>query len=136
MIGVISDDSKVKMLEGQLANFPFNTVSMGLFTNIITPTHLTHLSDLTELAVTGYARQPVTSWGTPTLSPDNHAVSSAPAVIFHNTGVADSPLIRGWFYVDTSSNTLLAAATFEAPFTLVATTGVITITPFFRLTGE
>lgn len=136
MLGVVSDDSKNKMLDNELSSPPFTSLTMGLFTNDYTPTHASHIGDLTELAVAGYVQQTVTGWSAAALSGDFHAVASAGAVTFLNTSGSDSPTIYGWFYYDTTANKLVCAGRFDLPFVLPATVGTVTLTPFFRKTGE
>ena len=135
MIGVVADESKLKMLDNELANPPFTTLKMGLYTNTLTPDHATVIGDLTEPIHGGYAQQDVTGWGSATLTGDFHALAVATNVVFSNTTGSDSATIKGWFYRDTVANKLVAAATFDTPFVIPAG-GSVTLTPKFRKTHE
>lgn len=137
MDGVLTDESKVKLCTNRLANPPMTTLKMLLSNSNITPDHATVAADLTvnEISVTGYSRQDVTGWGTPTLDGSNRAVATATPVTFLNTSGGDSPTVYTWGFIDTATNKLVAAGRFDLPFILPATTGSYTTTPFWRDTG-
>lgn len=136
MDGVVCDESKVALINARTANAPFNTLVMGLSQANITPSRTTVAGDLTpsEVSVTGYARQTVGTWGTPSLSSGLVTVNAAP-VTFNNSGGSDSGTIYCWFFFDTATNKLVAAGRFTLPFVLAAG-GSYTTTPFWRLNGD
>lgn len=137
MNAVVFDDSKQKLVTNQLANPPFTTLKMGLFTTLAAITHATTTATVlaNEAAFTGYARQDVSGWGTPALTPDFHEVSFANAVTFNNSGGSPSALITGWFLYDTAAAKVVAAGLFDNPFVVTAGGSYIT-TPFWQIIGE
>jgi hypothetical protein len=137
MNGVILDDSKVKLATNQVANAPFTTLQMGLFTTLTALTHATLTATIIadELSVSGYSRQTVSGWGTPTITADFHAITYASTVTFNNSSGSSSALITGWFLYDTAASKIVAAGLFDNPFVILAGSSYIT-TPFWQLTGE
>lgn len=137
MNGVVCDESKVKLCTNRVGNVPMTTLKMLLSEADITPDHATVAGDLTadEVSVSGYARQDVTGWGTPTLDGSFRAVAVAAAVTFLNTSGAPTGTIYTWGFIDTVANKLVMAGRFDLPFILPATTGSYTTTPFWRDTG-
>lgn len=138
MDGVVTDESKQKLLDQRVAAAPFTSnLYMGLSTTNITPTRTTVAGDLTpgEVSASGYARQQLTSWAAATLS-GAVATALAAAVTFLNTGGSDTGTIYTWFFIDTATGKLVMAGRFSVPFVLVATTGSYTTTPFWRLNGD
>jgi hypothetical protein len=137
MNGVLLDVSKQKLLSNQLANSPFTTMTMGLFTTLTAISHATLTATIIadELVVTGYARQPVSAWGAPALTADFHEISFAGTVTFNNTSGSPSSLVTGWFLYDTAANQIVAAGLFNNPF-IIGAGGSYVTTPFWQLIGE
>ena len=135
--GVIVDEIKIMLLDQRTANPPFDTAEMGLSEANITPDHATIAADLTadEVTVTGYARQALTGWTTPTLDGSFIANTTAAPVTFLNTSGGDSGTIYCWFIIDSVSGLLIMAGRFSTPFVVVATSGAYTTTPYAKLTG-
>lgn len=138
MDGVICDESKVKLVTNEVANPPFTTLQMLLSLANITPTETTVAADLTgsEVAVTGYARQTVTGWGTPALDGAHRAATYAGSVTFLNTGVVPSGTIYTWGFIDTATGHLVVAGRFAVPFILAAVSGTYSAVPIWRSTGS
>ena len=138
MAGTMADESKNKLLLNRLSNPPFTTLEMGLSEANITPDHATVASDLTtnEVSVAGYARQAISGWSAPALTPDFKSRSNASPVTFVNTGGVDSGTIYCWFWIDTATGNIVEAGRYALPFVLVATVGTYTTTPYDLLTGD
>lgn len=135
--GVIVDEIKILLLDQRVNVPPFDTAEFGLSEANITPDHATVAADLTtdEVTVTGYARQAVSGWGTPTLDGSFVANVTAAPVTFLNTSGGDSGTIYCWFVIDSVTGLLIMAGRFSVPFVLVATSGTYTTTPYAKLTG-
>lgn len=136
-LGPLSDESKINILTQRLANTPYNTLQMGLSTANITPDHATTLATLVagEIAPAGYARQAVSGWSTPILTPDFHAYSEAGTVTFTQTSGSDTAVIYTWFWRDSTNNKLVRSGRFAAPF-VISSGGTISFIPFEQETGE
>jgi hypothetical protein len=139
MNGVLFDQSKIELLTEQLAGtlFAGSNVQMALFYGITSLDHTDTYAGLVanEASFTGYARQTVTGWGTPTLTADFHARSQALTVTFSNTGGSDSSSITAWALIDTGSNKLIQGGLYDVPFVIPAGQDYLT-TPFWTRTGE
>ena len=139
MNAVTFDESKIALLTQQLAAGPFagSNCKMMLFDTLTALAHTDTLSTLSahELAFSGYARQTVTGWGTPTLTSDKHARSQAGTVTFSNTSGSPSNTITGWALVDTAASKVIHAGLYDTPFVIGDGEDYLT-TPFYLLTGE
>lgn len=109
---------KTQMLDERVANPPYNTLQIGLFTGPTIPGPTTVFGDLTEVTGTDYARQTVTSWSSAILLGNNQAYAQAATVTFGPAGAGDWDEATGWFWYDTTLARLVAAARFTLPWTL------------------
>jgi hypothetical protein len=136
MDGVFLDESKNLSLTDMLANAPWAGCKMGLSQYTFTIDHATPGSSLTsaEIAFTGYARQVLSGWSTPTLDSLFRAVSFAAPVTFANSGTVSSSSISSWFFIDETSGDVLIAGNFSTPFVILASDSFTTV-PFIRETG-
>lgn len=136
-LGPLSDESKILILTEKLANPPYDNMQMGLSELNVTPDHATTLAALVadEFAYVGYARQVVTGWITPVLTPDFHSYSEADPVDFTKAAGSDSPMAYTWFWVDVANTKLVRCGRFTVPFVIPAG-ATITFIPFEQLTGE
>jgi hypothetical protein len=135
--GTLTDESKVKLLSNELVNPPWTTASMVLSTYNAAIDHTTTAAALLagELTVSGYTRQPLYGWSTPTLDSTFRAVAQANAVTFANSSGAPTPTVYSWAFLDTASNKLIVAGLFDLPFSIPAGGGTFVTVPFARTTG-
>lgn len=136
--GVTLIESEIEQLAGLLASGPWSGAKMGLCTSNFTPAPTDVLATFTagEPTVSGYARQNLTGWSTPTLDGSNRAVSEADLVTFLNMDSIPTGTIYVWFFVDSGGTLALMGGRFAIPFVLPATTGSYPTTPFARLRYE
>lgn len=139
MLGVVADESKPALCDDLTAGSvlaPANAVLM-LYDTIAALTHATVLATLAahEVAVAGYARQPVTAWGASVLTADFHARSQGNTLTFTNSSGGASSLITGWALVDSGAGKIIQSGLYDTPFTIPAGQVYLT-TPFFTFTGE
>lgn len=139
MNGVVFDEAKTIINDNTLSAGPFSTgdVQVMLFDTLTALGHGNVLADLEahEVTFTGYARQPITTWGSSGLTADFHARSQGDTVTFTSTDVSDSSTITGWALVDNANGVVLQAGLYDTPFVIAAGQGYIT-TPFWLYTGE
>jgi hypothetical protein len=122
MNGTESNEGKVAILTAQLAAAPVAGMQMGLLTSTVPTDGTGTLADCVaaEASWSGYARQAVSGWSTPTLQTDHSAASSSGTVTFSNTGGTTTPAITGWFWVDPSNTFTLFIGAYSPTFTIIA----------------
>lgn len=105
---MLVDDGVIQLLNAQITYI--GGLYYGLFTTNLTIAHNTVLSTVTavEAAWTGYARQQVSSWPTPTIVSGVASMAGNTLLTFNNTS-GSTQTFYGWFAVDTSSGKLIAA---------------------------
>lgn len=94
---------------------PYNTMNVHLFTNNITPSSASVLSDFTEATYTGYAPQAVTAFGLPYVWIDGECHITDGALQFQPSGLVTPETIYGVFLTDTTDAILIAAGRLDQP---------------------
>lgn len=96
---------------------PLNGSKAILFTNDITLTRATQISDLVQPTYTGYATQAVT-WSTPGRDALGNISSTSQTMLWQEATTASSVLIYGIAFTDSPGTNLLAAEKFATPIPL------------------
>jgi len=104
------------------------TLTMGLYTNAVTWGRGTLLTDLAEVAVSGYGRQDTGPWQVPTVLAGGEASTTAPSVAFHNNAAAPVVVV-GFFYTTSDGAFFLGGDAFASPLTIPASGGVLNVFP-------
>jgi len=115
----------LKVLTSQIAP---EAIRMGLYTNDQVWVEGTVLADLTEVAVSGYARQTTAAWVNPVTLGNGRGSTIANQVVFANTSGA-AVVAKGFFYVSATTGAFLGGDNFAAPLTIPATIGTLSIYP-------
>lgn len=126
MIGYFPDVGLIWMLQ-QLAA---NNLKLKVFTNNVTPSDNSILSDFTQAAWSGYAAITLASGSWVSLGVASHVGTIVyPACVFANT--SGSPVTAyGWYITDNASTILVACGLFDsAPVSIPATTGTYSFIP-------
>lgn len=90
----------------------------GLYTNIIAPTKVLTIGDLTEPTYAGYARQAVVL-GAPFRDPVNGICAVAAGLTWQEGGAITPVTVQGIFYTYGAGPALLAIEAFQSPISLV-----------------
>jgi hypothetical protein len=93
---------------------------VNLFSNNITPVHNTPLSSFTACTYPGYARQAMTTWGTPAFN-GTFWTMSAPILTFTDTG-AGPDNVYGYFITDFGGSQWFWAQLAPSPPIVLGTT--------------
>ncbi len=116
---MLVDSGRSDLLKVVVGGVAVDTYNMGLFTNNHTIVEGTVLTDLTEVSVSGYARQALTGFGGPTGPVGGVWTSTAGNVTFTNS--SGSPVtIYGWFYVGNARAVFYGGGNFGTALTLPA----------------
>lgn len=104
----------LSVLTGQHA---VDTYDMGLFSNNHTLVEADTLSSLTEVSVSGYARQALVGWVPPTGPIAGIWTVQALNVTFKNTSGGDIT-VYGWFYIGVARGVFYGGGNFPIPLVL------------------
>lgn len=99
------------------ANVLGTALHAGLYTNVIDPTKVLTIGDLTEPTWATYARQAVVM-GAPIRDPLNGIASLSDALVWQQTGTPTPVTIIGIFYVFGAGPALLGIEPFQSPISL------------------
>lgn len=104
-------------VEGFTGLIPVAEDKVGLYTNVISPSHLTVIGDLTEPTFTGYAQQSLTlDTANAYLDPaTNASFVDGGDLLFIATAVPTPEDIQGWFIVNDAGTELHAISPFASP---------------------
>jgi len=127
MTAVWNNETKPSTLADILAGTNVPNAKLALLTGVGTITDADSFATITALEVsfTGYARQTVSGWSSPSMA-GHRAVAVSALVVFTNSGGSASPSINGWALLDTTLNKVIIADKYSAPFTIAAGTAYTT----------
>lgn len=116
-----------------IARVGYDTPFVDLFTNDVTPTPASVLTDFTLAAYTGYTQGHVAGWGTPHVNEDGTRANVDATTVIQFTGPAagGGPTVYGYLLRDDTAmgNPLWRAYRFASPLSLIDNTHVVSVVP-------
>lgn len=140
MPGTLSDEIKSILVNERVAGSTFSDLFLHLLVGAVPSiTHATVYTDLSPYlpSWSGYATQPIGTWGAASLTGDFHALAQAALVTFLNSAISDTPSVVAWMMYSTfgAVSRLVCAQAFGTPFVIPAS-GNYQTNPTWQDTGE
>jgi hypothetical protein len=126
---VVPNEGEVSLLQKMLNQNQTSTLLLKLFSNNLTPSYNTTLSDIIEVTTTGYVPATVTNsnWTVSTPSATTYAQAGYAEQAFTFSAAAFQTYVYGYYVTDTLGNLLWLERFTNAPFTVPTAGGNVGI---------